>query len=415
MDKPAARVITPTLPTGNGAMQFHIKAVRKPAGIVELVLEAPSQADAMLKARAQGMHVLSIAAQQNWLPTLRRREQAFPLLLFTQELATLLRAGLSLIDTLESLADKEPQPQHKKVLDEVTRALHEGRSFSQSLSLAPSAFPDLYIALVRSSERTGELAETLSRYIAYQVQIDQVKKKIVSASIYPALLLTVGTAVMLFLLGYVVPKFSLVYEGIGHNLPWLSRLLMLWGRFLAAHQLTLAISGCAAIALCFFAFRQPGLRDQLGRVLARMPGIRERVILYQLGRFYRSLGMTLRGGIPILTSLDMVQGLLKGDMRERLRQVSARVSEGHSLSHALQESSLTTPVALKLLRAGERSGNLGDMLERAADFYDEEMTRWVDWFVKLFEPILMTVIGVLIGIIVVLMYLPIFELASSIQ
>jgi general secretion pathway protein F len=220
---------------------------------------------------------------------------------------------------------------------------------------------------------------------------------------------------MLFLLGYVVPRFSLVYEGIGHDLPWLSRLLMLWGRFLAGHQLALLIGAGAAIALCVFAFRQPALREQLGRALARMPGIRERVSLYQLGRFYRSLGMTLRGGIPILASLDMVKGLLKGDMRERLRQVSALVSEGHSLSHALQVSHLTTPVALKLLRAGERSGNLGQMLERAADFYDEEMARWMDWFVKLFEPILMTVIGVLIGIIVVLMYLPIFELASSIQ
>lgn len=396
-------------------MRFQVKALRKPAGIVEAVLEAPSQADALLMARAQGMHVLSIATQQNWFSAPQRREQAFPLLLFAQELVTLLRAGLPLIDTIESLADKEHHPQHKKVLDQLARALKEGQSFSRALSLAPSAFPDLFVALARSSERTGELAETLFRYIAYQVQIDQIRKRITSASIYPALLLTVGTAVMLFLLGYVVPKFSLVYEGIGHNLPWLSQLLMLWGRFLAAHQLTLAISACAVIALCIFAIRQPGLRDQLGRLLARLPGIRERVFLYQLGRFYRSLGMTLRGGIPILTSLDMVQGLLKGDMRERLRQVSARVSEGHPLSRALQDSSLTTPVALKLLRAGERSGNLGEMLERAADFYDEEMARWVDWFVKLFEPILMTVIGVLIGIIVVLMYLPIFELASSIQ
>ena len=396
-------------------MRFHIKAMRKPVGIVEAVLEAPNQADAMLMAQAQGMRVLSISAQQNWFAAPRRREQAFPLLLFSQELVTLLRAGLPLIDTLESLADKEHQPQHKKVLDDLTRALQEGRSFSQALAQAPSTFPDLYIALVRSSERTGELAETLSRFIAYQVQIDQVKKKIASASIYPALLLTVGTAVMLFLLGYVVPKFSVVYEGIGHNLPWMSQLLMLWGRFLAAHQLTLAIGAGAAIAFVIFAIQHPGLREQLGRVLARMPGIRERVFLYQLGRFYRSLGMTLRGGIPILVSLDMVKGLLKGDMHERLRHVSARVSEGQALSRALQESSLTTPVALKLLRAGERSGNLGEMLERAADFYDEEMARWVDWFVKLFEPVLMTVIGVLIGIIVVLMYLPIFELASSIQ
>jgi general secretion pathway protein F len=396
-------------------MRFQLKAVRKAGGIVEAVLEAPSQAEATLMARAQGLRVLSITSQQDWFAAPRRREQPFPLLLFAQELVTLLRAGLPLIDTLESLADKEQQLQHKKVLDGIGRALHEGQSLSQALALFPSAFPDLFIALVRSSERTGELTETLSRYIAYHVQIDQIKKKIASASIYPALLLTVGTAVMLFLLGYVVPKFSLVYEDIGHDLPWMSQLLMLWGRFLAAHQVTLAVGAGAAIALLVFSISQPGVRARLGRLVARIPAVRERVFMYQLARFYRSLGMTLRGGIPILTALDMVQGLLTGHMRERLQQVSARVSEGQPLSRALQESGLTKPVALKLLRASERSGKLGEMLEQAADYYDEEMARWVDWFVKLFEPILMTVIGVLIGVIVMLMYLPIFELASSIQ
>ena len=396
-------------------MRFQLKALRKAGGVVEAVLEAPSEAEAMLMARAQGLRVLSISSQKDWFAAPRRREQAFPLLLFAQELVTLLRAGLPLIDTIESLSDKEQQPQHRKVLDRVAGALHEGQSLSQALALVPSAFPDLFIALVRSSERTGELAETLTRYIAYHVQIDQVRKKIASASIYPALLLTVGTAVMLFLLGYVVPKFSQVYEDIGHNLPWLSQLLMLWGRFLAEHQATLAIAAGAGAALLVFLLGQPSVRARLGRLLMRIPAVRDRVFLYQLARFYRSLGMTLRGGIPILTSLQMVQGLLTGTMRERLRQVSTRVSEGQALSRALQDAGLTTPVALKLLRAGERSGKLGEMLEQAADFYDEEMARWVEWFVKLFEPILMTVIGVLIGVIVMLMYLPIFELASSIQ
>jgi general secretion pathway protein F len=301
------------------------------------------------------------------------------------------------------------------VLDRLALALHEGQSLSQALGLVPSVFPPLFIALVRSSERTGELPETLTRYIAYHLQIDQVKKQIASASIYPALLLTVGTAVTLFLLGYVVPKFSVVYEGIGHNLPWLSQLLMLWGRFLAAHQASLALGAGAAIALLVLSIRQPGVRSAVGRLLARIPAVRRRMFLYHLARFYRTLGMTLRGGIPILASLEMVQGLLTGEMRERLQQVSARVSEGYPLSRALQDSGLTTPVALKLLRAGERSGRLGEMLEQAANFYDEETARWVDWFVKLFEPILMTVIGILIGAIVVLMYMPIFELASSIE
>jgi general secretion pathway protein F len=396
-------------------MQFRIKAVRKPDGIVEAMLEAPNQAEAMQMAREQGMRVISVAAQRSWLPALPRRRQAFPLLLFTQQLVTLLRAGLSLIDTLESLSRKEDRPEHRKALEDVTRALQEGKPLSQALGQVPAVFPELYVALVRSSERTGELAETLARYISYQIQVDLVKKKIVSASIYPALLLVVGSAVMLFLIGFVVPKFSHVYEDVGHNIPWLSQMLLLFGKYLAAHQQAVAAAVCSVMLLCFFAYRAPGLRQWAGRALERMPGIRERMLLYRLGRFYRSLGMLLRGGIPILTALGMVRGLLGGDMRERLDQVAARVGEGISLSRALEANGLMTPVAMKLLRAGEQSGNLGEMLEWAADFYDEEMARWVDWFVKLFEPILMTVIGVLIGIIVVLMYMPIFELASSIQ
>jgi general secretion pathway protein F len=396
-------------------MQFRIKAVRRPGDIVEAVLEAPGEAEALLMARSQGLRVLSVAGQRAWHPVAARREQPFPLLIFTQQLAMLLRAGLSLMDSLESLSDKEDRPEHRKVLEGVTRALHEGKPLSQALGAAPGAFPELYVALVRASERTGELAGMLARYASYQAQVDQVKKKIASASIYPALLLVVGGAVMLFLLGYVVPKFSRVYEEVGHNLPWMSRLLLLWGKFLAEHQVAVAAGLAATILPGVLAVRASATRERLWHAFERLPAIRERVRLYQLGRFYRSLGMLLRGGIPMLAALGMVRELLTGAMRQRLEQVTARVGEGLALSRALETNGLVTPVALKMLRAGERSGNLGEMLERAADFYDEEMARWVDWFVKLFEPILMAVIGVLIGVVVVLMYMPIFELASSVR
>jgi len=394
-------------------MKFRVKAVRQPEGIIELAIEAASQADAMQMVRAQGARVLSVTAQQSW--TGYRRVQPFPLLLFTQELVTLLRAGLSLIETIESLAEKEGRAEHKSILETIVKALQEGKPFSQALSQMPAVFPELYISLVRSSERTGELDETLARYISYRTRVDQIRKKIISASIYPVLLLVVGMAVMLFLLGYVVPKFSVVYEEVSHNLPWLSQLLMMWGKFLAAHQLGVALTVVAMLALTGFVLQHPRLRRLLLNKIENIPRVRERILSYQLGRFYRSLGMLLRGGIPILTALGMTQEILRQDMRQRLVQVMARVGEGQTLSRAMADNDMMTPVALKMLRAGERAGNLGEMLERTADFYDEEMARWVDWFLKLFEPILMAVIGVLIGLIVILMYLPIFELASSIQ
>lgn len=396
-------------------MQFKVKGLRKPHGVVEALFEAPSAADAMRLAEVQGMRILSVSASRR-MPSLSRRERgSFPLVLFSQELNTLLRAGLSLVDSLESLAEKEESPANRKVLDDVTRYLYEGKSLSQALSNFPSVFPDLYIALIQASEKTGELADALGRYVAYRNQVDMVRKKIISASIYPALLLVVGTLVMLFLLGYVVPRFSQVYEDMGDKLPWLSQMLMLWGRFLQAHQGLMVSVVAGVIAALILLVRDDGVRARIGKLVESVPAIRQRMFLYQIARFYRSLGMLLRGGIPIMSSVGMVRGLLGVAMRDKLDAVARKIREGHPFSDSMEAQQLTTPVALRMLRAGEKSGNLGEMMERTADFYDEEMARWVDWFIKLFEPILMTLIGLMIGIVVILMYIPIFELASSIQ
>ncbi len=396
-------------------MQFKVKAFRKSEGIVASVLEAPSATEAARLAEAQGLRVISVAAVRG-LPSLKPGgRSAFPLVLFSQELSTLLRAGLSLVDSIESLAEKEESGPNRTLLQDLTRRLYEGKSFSQSLAQFPSVFPDLYVALIQASERTGELADALVRYVSYRTQVEQVRKKIVSASIYPTLLFIVGTGVMLFLLGYVVPRFSAVYEDMGNNLPWLSQVLLHWGRFIQAHTTEMALAGVLIVAAAIVVSRGQRFRAALLRLLEAIPAVHGRLFLYQLARFYRSLGMLLRGGIPILTGIAMVRGLLNEAMRQKLDTVAARIREGHSLSASMESMGLTTSVALRMLRAGEKSGNLGEMMERTADFYDEELARWVDWFVKLFEPILMTVIGVVIGVVVVLMYIPIFELASSIQ
>ncbi|WP_227875006.1 type II secretion system F family protein [Oceanisphaera profunda] len=150
-------------------------------------------------------------------------------------------------------------------------------------------------------------------------------------------------------------------------------------------------------------------------MINKVPAIRKRLFAYELARFYRSLGILLQGGIPILTAMAMVRDLLGVMSRPRLEEARQSIQEGHPLSDALSEKGLTTSVALRMLRAGEQSGKLGEMMERTADFYDEENNRWVEWFVRLFEPLLMTFIGLLIGVIVILMYMPIFDLASSIQ
>ncbi|MBE0627099.1 MAG: type II secretion system F family protein [Burkholderiales bacterium] len=396
-------------------MQFEVKAVRVPDSVVALMFDAVSEDDAKAQAGAQGYTVLTVKAKQSWQSLIRSRRTNFPLMLFSQELLSLMDAGLTVVDAIETLAEKEARPESKSILQQIVTQLYEGRALSYALQALPAVFPPLYVSTVRASERTGDLSEALNRYIVYQTQVDVVRKKVVSASIYPVLLICAGSLVTMFLMAYVVPRFSRIYEDIGTNLPLLSRLLLQWGKLLQANGmlvLALLLAGAAGFA---FAVSQPGVRAWAMRGLWRIPAAGERMRIYQLTRFYRTLGMLLKGGTPIGQALKMVSDLLQPGLRLHLQGAAAKINEGRSISYSMEAHLLTTPVAMRMLRVGERTGQMGDMMERIASFYDEEMARWVDWFTRLFEPLLMAFIGVGIGLVVVLMYLPIFELAGSLQ
>ena len=394
-------------------MQFEIRALKANEGLVLLAVDAPDEAAALEQARAQGLAVLSARRRHGFGGLGKSLSARFPLLLFSQELVALLQAGLSLPETMETMAEKESRPDTRKVLSVVRNRLFEGRSLSQALEDLPQVFPPLYVATVRASERTGDLPEALRRYISYQERLDNVRKKAISASIYPTVLLCVGALVTLFLLGYVVPRFSAIYAETGRDLPFLSRVLLQWGELINKHGAAVVLGLAAAVTLGV-TFRSR-VRAAASALAMRIPALGQRVLVYHLARFYRTAGMLLRGGTPIVPALTMVSGLLPADMRERLGRAIRRIRDGVNISAAMSEAGLTTPVAIRMLRVGENSGDMPEMMDRIAVFHDEELARWVDWFTKLFEPLLMAFIGLVIGAIVVLMYLPIFELAGSIQ
>lgn len=396
-------------------MKYQVKALREPDGVISLLFDAADEADAVRQARAGGLAVLSLRRAASWNPAFARRRAKFPLALFAQELLSLMQAGLTLVEAIDGLAEKESAGANRVTLDHLRKHLHEGRTLSQAMQELPEVFPALFIATVRATERTGDLPDALRRYIAYQSQLELVRKKIVSASIYPVLLMLAGSLVLLFLLGYVVPKFSHVYEDMHGDLPLLSRALLEVGRFIEAHGLAVAALAAAVVATLVRLVTLPSVRRNIGAWLWRIPAFGERMRLYQLARFYRTLGMLLRGGTPVVAALDMAAGLLSPVLRAYLGAAAQAIREGRSISEAMSTHNLTTPVALRMLRVGERSGRMDEMMERIAAFCDDEISRWVDWFTRLFEPLLMAFIGIVIGVIVVLMYLPVFELAGSIQ
>ncbi len=395
-------------------MRFSVKAMRAGEGLTALSFDATNPVDATRQAELQGYTVLAVAAHTS-LALFSRNRARFPLVLFSQELLALLDAGLPLVEAVETLAEKEHRPEVKRAIGQVIALLYEGKTLSQALEQFPLSFPELYIASVRTAERTGNLSEALARYIAYQTQLDTVKKKLVSAMIYPVMLVSVGGLETLFLMGYVVPKFSRIFDDMGGHIPLMSRLLIHWGVFMEGHAPQIGMGVLGMLGLGIYLARLPATRRWIGLKLWSIPALGERMRVYQLARFYRTVGMLLNGGIPVVTALEMVQGLLHPTLRGLLQRASTEIREGKPTSQAMEAHHLTTPVSLRMLRVGERTGRMGEMMERIASFYDEEMARWVDWFTRLFEPILMTVIGVIIGGIVVLMYMPIFDLAGSIQ
>jgi general secretion pathway protein F len=395
-------------------MHFIIKGYHPADGVVSIGMDAISIEQARSMAVARNIDVIAIERhwQNRW--RLRPRERRFNLLLFSQELHSLLIAGLSVIEALGAVARKEPPSAKRTLIEDLVRQLREGKPLSLALRAHPAKFPALYLALASASEKTGDLPGALERFVAYRIRMDEVKKQLVAALLYPVLLIGVGSLVVVFLMAYVVPRFAAIYEDFGRTLPFMSRLLMSWGTLVASHGGALLAGLTIVIAAAVVLYRRVGLQGLLARI-AGLGVVRERVQQYGLSRFYRTVGLLEKGGIPLVEALDMATGLLGVDQRDDLVQAIRNIRSGLACSDALRTANLAPPVALDLLRVGERTGDLGEKMIRIADFYDEEQSRWIDWFARLFEPLLMLAIGVVIALIIVMLYLPIFELAGNIQ
>lgn len=391
-------------------MRYAIRAIGN-TGIVTLAVDAANEDAAWRLAAERDLRPLSVTATRAAWPA----RATFPLTLFSQELLALLEAGLTLTEAIEALRDKEAHSTARAVIERLLTALREGKRFSVALEQQPEHFPVLYTGLMRAAERTSALPESLGRYLEYRARLDAVRGRVVSALIYPAILAVVGLAVTAFLLGYVVPRFAGVYQGTGRELPWLSEQLIAWGGFAAQHGRILAIAALTLSAATIGGGRFWWIGGGLQRFLRRLPGVASTVATFELARLYLALGALLEGGLPILQALRLTEGLLARDTLPRYRAAAAAIGRGASVSHAFESAGLATPVALRLLRVGEQGGRLGEMLGRAARFHDGEIARRIDIFSRGFEPVLMAAIGLVVGTIVVLLYMPIFDLAGSLR
>lgn len=402
-------------------IEFEVLAYRGQGAPESFRLTAGSLNEAQLKAEHQGYRVLSlqpIAGRQIELSAraLSWMTPKFSTTLFCQELLVLLEAGLNVIEGIEVLSRKARDEVGKYVILQLLSRVREGITLSQALAEQPSVFSGLLVATVRASETTGNLQQAFVRYLAYQQQLKLVRDKVISAAVYPVMLLVVGSLVILFLLIYVIPRFAKVFADMGDRLPQLSRWLLSWGEFVQAHGAVLLLIAAVAIVSTVFLLMRKEVRALFVRWCWGLPVLGEHLRLHQLARLMQALGLLVQGGIPLVTALGMTQSLLQMPaLNAQLLQAKQAIEAGQSTSAAFDQFGLCTEIGSRLLVVGERSGDLGGMMERIARIYDDEIARTVEWFTRLIEPVLMIVMGAIIGTIVLLMYFPIFELANSLQ
>ncbi|NUQ18321.1 MAG: type II secretion system F family protein [Sphingomonas sp.] len=393
-------------------MRYRVR-VDTDGGQQEFELDAADDAQLRESVGAMGFTFIDATPLEARRRALSLRKPVFERALFTQELIALLEAGLSLVETVETLRDKSKEGLNRTVLQQIVAALYEGEPLSRALERQPEHFPPLYVATVASAEQTGHLAEALKRYHHYDARLAAVRKKVVSSMVYPSIVIATGALIILFLAFYVIPKFSQVFASM-KEIPFSARLMLGWGNLVQAHGGVLLAGIVAAIVGAGFALRREKVRGRLFAAFLRLPKLADYQRLFALTRFYRTLGLLLAGGMSMVASMELSAQVLPAQMQAALAQALDEIRAGKALSGALPAADLTTPVAERLIRVGEQSGELAGMVTRSAEFCDEELDRAIDTLMRVIEPVLMLVVGGIVGTIIFLLYMPIFQLAGSV-
>lgn len=392
-------------------MRFRTKVVTREGRVESMDIVANSDIEALSLLEIRGVRPLSLKRLQD---VTRPWHQGFDLMVFNQQFHALLDAGQTVVDSLEILGRDDRQEQHRNVFAALINAVSQGRPLSEAMANLPSVFPELYVAMLRASETTGNLRAALVRYMEYQARVVSMRRKLIAAAIYPAILCLVGAVVITFLLFYVVPRFAAIYGDVATQRGATGGLLQWWGRLIGDHPWMVASALAIAALTMLFTLTHAPMRGRVLRSLLGIPWISRRFRVFELARLYRTVAMLLRSGVNVLAALRMTEGTLSAELRDRLRHAQTVIREGNPIAPSFHGRGLTTEVSFRLLVAGESAGNLDEMMERIADFYDRETENIVDYAGRVVEPVLMVIIGAVIGAVVLALYSPIFELANAI-
>ncbi len=391
---------------------FHVRYVDAQRGAIdEQIVDAPDAAAAAQTLESAGHTVIATRAQR----AAKSARADLDLREFALELRALLLAGLGVVAALEALQAARGGASSGDALRRVLEHVRAGKSFSTALEAAGAVFPPLFRASVRGGEASGRLPESLQRYAEYSLTMAQLKRSLVGAAIYPAVVVSFGVAVMLFLLAYVVPCFESAYTALPPGTRAGSGWLMAVASWVSGHIALILAALLLVLWLGYRAWRKPQTRAQLVQWIARIQVVARGIRAYCMARLYRTLSMMLAGGYTVPEALRLGREVLEGTpWHEALGRVQARVESGKPVAEALQAEQFTSVITERLIAAGEASARLSEMFEHAASHHERELTWLVERTTRLAEPVLLIFVALLVGVIVVAMYMPILDLATAV-
>lgn len=401
--------------------QFKYEVKKGPGASSSGVLEAESQRAAVARLRDMGYFPISVepyeekAKKQSVsqsLVRIRLKDRN----LFFRQLANLIESGMPITRALSTLVEQTENPKLRIIIEQLREDVQKGSSFAEAMQNHPKLFPAMLCNMVKAGETGGMLEDVIWRIVTFGEQEEELQGKAISAMIYPLFLLLIGSTAIFILLSFVFPKFVVIFNDFGAQLPLPTRMVMglcgFMGKFWWA--VLMGIAGIVAVIVSYF--RTPQGRRTRDKLLLRIPAIKDLVQRYEMAKFARTLGTLLDNGVPVLTSLKVtVDTLTNVIIADEVNVVHGRVIEGDSISDSLKQTKFFPPMVVNMFAVGEESGRLGAVTARIADAYDHEVDRAVKAIAALFEPMLIVVMGVVIGFLVIAMLLPMLTLSSHMQ
>jgi type IV pilus assembly protein PilC len=399
-------------------VEFRCRLASASGEVVEGVYVAESEARLRHELEEKGLYVLSLqpkgalAGLSFRLPA-RSSIPSREFLIFNQELATLLRAGMPLVQSLDLLKSRIQSPVFRSVLSDVHERVRSGTALSDAFAAHASLFPSVYTASLVAGERSGNLDAVLRRFVEYSKIVATVKSKTLSALIYPTVLISLALLLVSFIVLKVVPAFSDFYASFNAQLPLITRIIVRVSEFLTGNFWLLLVVLVAGGAVLYSWVKQAGQRARLDRWLLGVPMLGEIARKFATSQMARTLSTLLGGGLPLVNALDIAaRSVGNRFIAGELDIVGARVREGSSFAGALEARKVFPDVAVKMAEVGESTGALQDMLNTVADFYDEEISTSMERFVTLIEPALLVIMGLVIAGLLLALYMPLFQLGS---